>query len=80
VATEITAHVLRVEHVVRQRHVFRFTGLDHLAAYVTTSPKYQLPRQLAGHAAELVEELRRRIPDKPITTTSTITYVEAVRP
>jgi SAM-dependent methyltransferase len=80
VAAEITAHVLRVEHVVRQCHVFRFTGLDHLAAYVTTSPKYQLPEDLTGHATELADELRRRIPDKPITTTSSITYVEAARP
>lgn len=80
VAAEITATALCVEHVVRQRHVFRFTGLDHLAAYVATSPKYQLPAHLAGKAAELADKMRRRIPDKPVTATSTITYVLAVRP
>ncbi len=80
VAAEITATALRVDHVVRQRHAFRFAGMDHLAAYVATSPKYRLPEHLIGDAAELAEELRRRIPDEPVTATSTITYVVAVRP
>jgi SAM-dependent methyltransferase len=77
-AAEITATALAVQRVVAQRHVFRFTGIDHLAAYVATSPKYRLPTQRTG--AELAEELRRRIPDKPITTSSTVTYVVAGRP
>ncbi|HEU5472718.1 MAG TPA: class I SAM-dependent methyltransferase [Actinophytocola sp.] len=79
VATEITATTLHVEHVLRQRHVFRFSGLDHLAAYLATSPKYKLPEHLTGKAAELATELRHRIPDEPITATSTITYLVAVR-
>jgi SAM-dependent methyltransferase len=79
VAAEITGAALRVDHVVHQRHVFRFGGLDHLATYVATSPKYRLPGHLAGNAAELAGELRRRIPDQSVTATSTITYVVAVR-
>lgn len=79
-APEITATVLRVEQVVHQQHVFRFAGLDHLAAYVATSPKYRLPEGLVGQAGALADEFRRRIPDRPVTATSTVTYVMAVRP
>lgn len=79
-APEITATALRVEQVSHQHHVFRFAGLVHLAAYVTTSPKYRLPEQLRGEAVALAEQLRRRIPDQPVTTTSTVTYVRAARP
>ncbi len=77
---EIATTTLRVEQVVHQRHVFRFTGLEHLAAYVATSPKYRLPEQLLDDAAPLAEELRHRVPDRPVTTTSTVTYVTAARP
>jgi ubiquinone/menaquinone biosynthesis C-methylase UbiE len=79
-AAETTATSLRVARVIHQRHVFRFTGLDHLATYLATSPKYQLPEHLDGQAATLAAELRRRLADQPITTTSTVTYVTAVRP
>lgn len=79
-APGITATALRVEQVTHQRHVFRFSGLDHLAAYLVTSPKYQLPEPLGGNAAALAEELRRRNPDEPIIATSTISYVTATRP
>lgn len=80
VAATITETALRVDQLVHQRHVFRFAGLEHLAAYVATSPKYRLPEHLTGNAAKLAEELRRRIPDAPVTATSTITYVVAVKP
>lgn len=78
-APEITATALRVVQVIHQRHVFQFAGLDHLAAYVTTLPKYQLPADLDGQAVALAEELRRRMPDEPITATSIVTYVTAAR-
>lgn len=80
IAAKIAATVLCVDHVVRQRHVFRFAGPDHLATYVATSPKYRLPGHLAGNVAELAEELKRRTTDEPLTAASTITYVVAVRP
>jgi SAM-dependent methyltransferase len=78
-APDITATALRVVRVTHQEHLFRFTGLDHLAAYVATSPKYQLPEHLAGQAAALAGELRHRMPDNPVTATSTLTYVTAAR-
>lgn len=79
-APEITATALRVERLVHEQHVFRFAGLDHIASYVATSPKYQLPEDLVGQAGALADELRRRIPDRPVIATSTVTYVMAVRP
>lgn len=77
-APEITATALRVVHVTHQRHVFRFAGLDHLAAYLATSPKYQLPEQFTDPVM-LAGELRRRMPDAPVTATSTVTYLTAAR-
>ncbi|MGH3814759.1 MAG: hypothetical protein ACRDUV_20320 [Pseudonocardiaceae bacterium] len=47
---------------------------------MATSPKYRLPVQLLGEAASLAGELRRQVPDRPVTTTSTVTYVTAARP
>lgn len=78
-APEITTTALQVEQVVHQQHVFRFTGLDHLAAYLATSPKYRLLEHLTGKATALAEELHRWIPDHPVTATSTVTYVTAAR-
>lgn len=78
-AAEITATALRIVNVFHQEHLFRFAGLDHLAAYLATSPKYELPEHLAGQSAALADELRRRIPDEPLTATSTVTYVTAAR-
>jgi ubiquinone/menaquinone biosynthesis C-methylase UbiE len=79
-AMDLAATALRVVHTAHQQHVFRFAGLDHLAAYLATSPKHQIPEHLRGQAAALGDELRRRVPDVPVTATSTITYVTATRP
>ncbi len=79
-APDITATALHNVQVTHQHHVFRFTGLDHLAAYLTTSPKYQLPDHLTGDTGALAAALRRRLPDEPITTTSTVTYITAAAP
>ncbi|MGQ0776296.1 MAG: class I SAM-dependent methyltransferase [Pseudonocardiales bacterium] len=79
-ASDIVATALQVEQVLHQQHIFRFTGLDQLATYVATSPKYHLPEHLTGETSRLANELRRRTSDRPITTTSTVTYVTAVRP
>lgn len=78
-APEIVATSLQVEGVLHQQHVFQFAGLDQLASYVATSPKYYLPEHLTGDAGRLAEELRRRTPDRPVTTMSSVTYVTAVR-
>ena len=77
IAAELCSTAVRVDDVIHQRHVFRFSGLSHLAAYVATSPKYQLSSHLAGDAAALAEALRHRISEKVVTTTSVVTYVVA---
>jgi SAM-dependent methyltransferase len=76
-ASRITAQVLDVVDVRTEHHTFRFTDLDHLAAYLVTTPKYRLPAQLGDDARALAAALRARVPDHPLTTTSTITYVTA---
>ncbi|WP_084497403.1 class I SAM-dependent methyltransferase [Nocardia amamiensis] len=78
-AARIVSDSLTVDDIVHQRHEFRFDSLDALAAYVTTSPKYLLPEQLRD-PTRLAGELRRRIPDRPVAATSTVTYVVAVAP
>jgi SAM-dependent methyltransferase len=76
----IAGEVLVVRDVVQDHHVFRFTGLNHTAEYLATSPKYALPDRLPRDPAAIATELRERLPDRPLTTTSTITYVVADRP
>jgi hypothetical protein len=62
-----------------QRHIFQFGDADHLAEYVVTCPKYQLPPELTGDPAALAAALRTRLPDTAVTTTSTVTYLVAAR-
>lgn len=76
----MTQDVLHIRNVVSDHHVFRFTDLNHTAEYLATSPKYALPKQLAGDPAAIAAELHTRLPDRPLTTSSTITYVVATRP
>lgn len=75
-ASDITATASCLVEVTHHRHVFRFSGLEHLATYVATSPKYELPDRFTD-AAALAAELRRRIPNRPLTATSTVTYITA---
>jgi len=70
---------LRIARRVDQEHTFRFAGLAHLAEYAVTSPKYLLPADLTGDPQRLAAELRRRLPDIPVTATSTVTYLVAQR-
>lgn len=71
---------LSVRRVVHQRHIFRFTDLAHLAGYLATTPKCQLPAEIVANPEELAATLRRRLGERTVTATSTVTYVEAVRP
>ncbi|WP_030200751.1 class I SAM-dependent methyltransferase [Streptomyces sp. NRRL S-87] len=66
--------VTRVEHEV---HRFRFRDLAHTAAYLATSPKYQLPAGLEGNAAALADHLRHQLPDGPVETASVVSYLTA---
>jgi SAM-dependent methyltransferase len=70
---------LSVERRLDQEHTFRFDGLGQLAEYAATSPKYRLPNAVRGDTESLAAELRRRLQDRPVTTTSTVTYLVARR-
>jgi SAM-dependent methyltransferase len=72
--------ILHVRDVIHDRHTFRFTGMDHVAEYLATSPKYDLPEDLPHRPAAIAAELRTRLPDRPLTTSSTVAYVLADRP
>lgn len=76
----ITAAGLIVQQRVDQKHVFRFADLAHLAEYTATCPKYRLPADLTRNPDRLAAALRHRLPYTPVTTTSTVTYLVAVRP
>lgn len=78
-AARIVGRHLSVRRVVHQRHIFRFTDLAHLAAYLVTTPKYQLPTEAAAPQA-LAALLWSRLGERTVTTTSTVTYLEADRP
>ncbi|MEO5877938.1 MAG: class I SAM-dependent methyltransferase [Streptosporangiaceae bacterium] len=67
---------LRVEQVEHEIHTFTFTDLLHTATYLATCPQFKLAEEFR-HPDPLAAELRARIPDGPVTTTATITYVLA---
>ncbi len=71
---------LQVTTVIHETHEFTFASLAHAAEYLATSPKYDLPAALAADPGRLAAALRRRLPDRPVTVTSTVTYVVATRP
>jgi ubiquinone/menaquinone biosynthesis C-methylase UbiE/aminoglycoside phosphotransferase (APT) family kinase protein len=75
----LTADHLRVERVIHHSHRFTFENLAHAAEYLATSPKYQLPAQTAADPAALTAALRERLADRPVTATSTVTYLIASR-
>jgi SAM-dependent methyltransferase len=75
----LTAPILPISRVEHEEHRFVFTGLDHLAAYLATNPKYQLPPALAADPQAIAAALRKKAPDEPVVATSTITYVIAAR-
>ncbi|MGW4896615.1 class I SAM-dependent methyltransferase [Kitasatospora sp. NPDC004240] len=72
---DIVAGCLDVQQVIHHEHRFRFTDADHIAAYASTNPKYQLP----GEEADIAQRLRDTIGDGPLETASTVTYVVAAR-
>jgi SAM-dependent methyltransferase len=75
----LAARSLTVRHVEHHEHRFTFADLGHVADYLATSPKYAIPAPLRGDAALLAGTLRARLPDEPVTATSTVTYVIGVR-
>jgi len=75
----LAARSLTVRHVEHHEHRFTFADLGHVAYYLATSPKYAIPAPLRGDAVLLAGALRARLPDEPVTATSTVTYVIGVR-
>jgi ubiquinone/menaquinone biosynthesis C-methylase UbiE len=78
-AADIVATGIDVTEVIHREHAFRFTDFEHLAAYAITVPKYQLPQRMATNPSEFAAELRRRTRDRPLTATSTVTYLTGNR-
>jgi ubiquinone/menaquinone biosynthesis C-methylase UbiE len=70
---------LLVARRIDQEHTFQFDNLGHLAEYASTCPKYKLPDTVIGNTQRLAAALRRRLPDTPVSTMSTVTYVVAAR-
>lgn len=70
---------LDVRQVTHETHRFVFPALVDAAEYLSTSPKYDLPPGLAGDPAALAAALRQRMADEPVTATSVVTYLSAVR-
>jgi len=76
----LAAGPLTVTRVLHEPHRFCFADLAHTAEYLATSPKYVLPEPLRGDHQALAAALRARLPDRPVTASSTVTYVVAHRP
>lgn len=73
----LVAGALEVRGVLDEPHHFRFADLAHAAAYLATSPKYEMPASLRGQPEALATALRERLPDTPVAATSTVTYLVA---
>lgn len=71
---------LTVRRVLHDEHTFRFDGFGHLAEYLVTSPKFTLPEGLHADPVQLAAALRRHLPDSPVVTTSTVTYLVGTTP
>lgn len=65
---------LTVRSVKHEAHTFTFGDLAHTAAYLATCPQFALAGTLRTSDA-LAAALRTRVPDGPVTTTATISYV-----
>ena len=74
-----SAH-LDIQRVTHHPHRFVFTDLACAAEYLATSPKYNLPACLAADPEAIAAALRERLPDGPVTATSTVSYVTATLP
>jgi ubiquinone/menaquinone biosynthesis C-methylase UbiE len=67
---------LTVAQQLHERHLFRFDGYDHLAQYLTTTPRYRLP---TADPAEIASRLRHWRPEHSVTASSTVSYLVGVR-
>lgn len=72
---DLASAQLAVATLTHHHHRFRFATFDDLAAYLVTTPRYRLPR----NPAEVIARLRDWGPDRPVTMTSTVSYLMGVR-
>lgn len=77
---QLARRSLTVQRLQHQEHSFRFAEFTHVAEYLATSPKYDLPERVHNKPAELATALRRALPEGPVTATSTVTYLVATKP
>ncbi|WP_075739090.1 class I SAM-dependent methyltransferase [Streptomyces acidiscabies] len=73
----LAATALDVLAVHEEEHRFTFCGHGHTAQYLATNPKYHFAPGLYGNADALAAALAEALPDRPVTTRSTVTYVVA---
>ena len=76
-AADLASSALDVVDVRHELHRFRYTDPGHLAAYLSTHPKYQLPDTTAADLPGLTRRLGAAMEGRPLTTTSTVTFVVA---
>lgn len=69
---------LAIAVVIHERHRFRFTDHTRLAAYLATSPKYQMGAA-TGDPSAIAGALHARAADTPTETTSTVSYAVTIR-
>ncbi|MET7685664.1 class I SAM-dependent methyltransferase [Streptomyces sp. NPDC005423] len=74
---DLAATALDVVNTEDEEHLFTFDGHDHVAEYVATNPKYELAPGLYGNPQAVAAVLHEFLPDRPVTTHSTITYIVA---
>jgi len=72
----LAATYLKVVRMVEQRHLFRFNDFTHLAAYLSTTPRYRINSDASAIAAKL----RAWRPDTPVMMSSTVSYLVATTP
>lgn len=73
----LAARSLTVRRVEHEDHQFTFSGLAHVAEYLVTNPKYAFSASLRRDTSALTGALRAQVPDRPVATTSQVTYVIA---
>ncbi|MEV5407301.1 class I SAM-dependent methyltransferase [Thermopolyspora sp. NPDC052614] len=70
---------LRAVHLEHEQHTFVFADLGHVADYLATTPKYELPSGLTGNSEAISAQLRTRLTERPVRATSTVTFLLARR-
>jgi SAM-dependent methyltransferase len=78
--TTLVSGSLSVQRLIDHTHCFTFPTFAEAAGYLVTSPKYRLPAQVRDDPVILAAALRQRVADRPVTTTSVVTYLAATSP